>query len=208
MQANRPRPRLTFTSAVPAELPRPDYRLVLVFDSAIDLTAARVCAGEVRHQPRQVEAAGRFAVFAVYCRNDLRAVAIDRMDAGDRSGGSAGRSALLAALPGDLHRRTADRSSELSGVPALLSYGANTSASGVPPCAKRGEVAPSYGDGGVMGRTDAVAHDPSVARIDGLRRSSRVPERGGLAGGQNQRARRLLAGPLIRLAEPARDNRG
>jgi len=59
-----------------------------------------------------------------------------------------------------------------------------------------------------MGRTDAVAHDPSVARIDGLRRSSRVPERGGLAGGQNQRARRLLAGPLIRLAEPARDNRG
>ena len=71
MQANRPRPRLTFTYAVPAELPRPDYRLVLVFDSAIDLTAARVCAGEVRHQPRQVEAAGRFAVFAVYCRNDL-----------------------------------------------------------------------------------------------------------------------------------------
>ena len=71
MQANRPRPRLTFTSDVPAELPRPDYRLVLVFDSAIDLTAARVCAGEVRHQPRRVEAAGRFAVFAVYCRNDL-----------------------------------------------------------------------------------------------------------------------------------------
>ena len=71
MQANRPRPRLTFTSAVPAELPHPDYRLVLVFNSAIDLTAARVCAGEVRHQPRQVEAAGRFAVFAVYCRNDL-----------------------------------------------------------------------------------------------------------------------------------------
>ena len=71
MQANRPRPRLTFTYDVPAELPRPDYRLVLVFDSAIDLTAARVCAGEVRHQPRRVEAADRFAVFAVYCRNDL-----------------------------------------------------------------------------------------------------------------------------------------
>jgi len=33
----------------------------------------------------------------------------------------------------------------------------------VPPCAKRGEVAPSYGNGGVIGRTDAVAHDPSVA---------------------------------------------
>ena len=71
MQANRPRPRLTFTYDVPAELPRPDYRLVLVFDSAIDLTAARVCAGEVRHQPRRVEAADRFSVFAVYCRNDL-----------------------------------------------------------------------------------------------------------------------------------------
>ena len=43
MQANRPRPRLTFTYDVPAELPRPDYRLVMVFDSANDLTAARVC---------------------------------------------------------------------------------------------------------------------------------------------------------------------
>jgi hypothetical protein len=71
MQANRPRPRLTFTYDVPVERPRPDYRLVLVFDSAIDLTAARVCAGDVRHQPRRVEAEGRFAVFAVYCRNDL-----------------------------------------------------------------------------------------------------------------------------------------
>ena len=71
MQANRPRPRLTFTDEIPAELPRPDYRLVLVFDSAIDLTAQRVCAGEVRHRPAPVDAAGRFAVFAVYCRNDL-----------------------------------------------------------------------------------------------------------------------------------------
>lgn len=70
MQANRPRPRLTFTYDAPAELPRPDYHLVLVFDSANDLTAARVCAGQVRHQPRRVEAASRFAVFAVYCRND------------------------------------------------------------------------------------------------------------------------------------------
>lgn len=71
MQANRPRPRLTFTYDVPAELPRPDYRLVLVFDSAIDLSAARVCAGDVRHRPRRAEAVDRFAVFAVYCRNDL-----------------------------------------------------------------------------------------------------------------------------------------
>lgn len=70
MQANRPRPRLTFTYAVPAELPRPDYRLVLVFDAANDLTAARVCAGEIRLKPHVPEPAGRFAVFAVYCRND------------------------------------------------------------------------------------------------------------------------------------------
>ncbi len=70
MQANRPRPQLTFTYAVPAELPRPDYRLVLVFDAANDLTAERVCANEIRLKPRASEPAGRFAVFAVYCRND------------------------------------------------------------------------------------------------------------------------------------------
>jgi len=70
MQANRPRPRLTFTYDVPVEMPRPDYRLVMVFDSANDLTAARVCAGEIRHGARPPEPSGRFAVFAVYCRND------------------------------------------------------------------------------------------------------------------------------------------
>lgn len=70
MQAAKPQPRLTFTYDVPAEPPRPDYRLVLVFDAANDLGAARVCAGEIRHQPSRPEAAGRFAVFGVYCRND------------------------------------------------------------------------------------------------------------------------------------------
>jgi len=70
MQANRPRPRLTFTYDVPAELPRPDYRLVLVFDSTNDLTAARVCTGEIRLQPRAPESAGRVRVFGIYCRND------------------------------------------------------------------------------------------------------------------------------------------
>src|SRR5205085_11644057 len=70
MQANRPRPRLTFTYAVPAEQPHPDYRLVLVFDAANDLSAARVCAGQVFHRQRTPESAGRFAVFGVYCRND------------------------------------------------------------------------------------------------------------------------------------------
>ncbi|CAN5911594.1 hypothetical protein BH11PSE3_BH11PSE3_39600 [soil metagenome] len=69
MQANKPRPNLTFTYAAPPEPLRPDYRMVLVFDAANDLTAARVCAGESRHKAR---IAGRpFNVFAVYCRNDL-----------------------------------------------------------------------------------------------------------------------------------------
>jgi hypothetical protein len=67
MQANRPQPKLTFTYDVPAEEPHPDYRLVLVFDPANDLTAARVCAGQIRHRPHQP---GRFYVFGIYCRND------------------------------------------------------------------------------------------------------------------------------------------
>ena len=70
MQANRPRPRLTFTYAVPAELPRPDYRLVMVFQAANDLSAARVCANQIRLRARTPDDVGRFSVFAVYCRND------------------------------------------------------------------------------------------------------------------------------------------
>ena len=68
MQANPPQARVTFTYAVPFELPRPFYRLVLVFDPALNLNAASVCADQVRRQP---EPSGRFAVFAIYCRNDL-----------------------------------------------------------------------------------------------------------------------------------------
>jgi len=68
MQANRPpRPRLTFTYAAPAEPQHPDYRLMLVFDAALDLTAARVCANQIRHRPTP---SGHVEVFAVYCRND------------------------------------------------------------------------------------------------------------------------------------------
>jgi hypothetical protein len=70
MQANRPRPRLTFTYDVPAERPRPDYWMAMVFDAANDLTAARVCANQIRLQPRRPETDGRFSIFAVYCRND------------------------------------------------------------------------------------------------------------------------------------------
>jgi len=67
MQANRPRPRLTFTYEVPPEPPRPEYRMVLVFDPANDLGAQRVCNHDFRHRP---QTPGRVYVFAVYCRND------------------------------------------------------------------------------------------------------------------------------------------
>jgi hypothetical protein len=69
MQANRPRPRLTFTYETPADEPHPNYRVAIVFNAASDLTAARVCAGEIRH--KAVPPGGRFDVFGVYCRNDL-----------------------------------------------------------------------------------------------------------------------------------------
>lgn len=69
MQANKPRPDLTFTYAAPLEPISPNYRMVLVFNAANDLTAARVCAGETRHKPPVADRP--FNVFAVYCRNDL-----------------------------------------------------------------------------------------------------------------------------------------
>jgi hypothetical protein len=68
MQANKPRPNLTFTYQAPPERPHPDYRMVLVFNAANDLSAARVCAGEIRHKPA---ATRPFDLFAVYCRDDL-----------------------------------------------------------------------------------------------------------------------------------------
>src|SRR5262249_36571918 len=66
MQANRPQARLTFTYDAPAELPRPFYRLVLVFNPAPDLTAASVSANQIRRRP---DPRRSFDVFAVYCRN-------------------------------------------------------------------------------------------------------------------------------------------
>lgn len=68
MQANRPaRPRVIWTYEMPAEQPRPFYRMVLVYDAANDLTAMRVCDGTFRHKP---PTPGRVSVFAVYCRSD------------------------------------------------------------------------------------------------------------------------------------------
>jgi hypothetical protein len=68
MQANKPRPNLTFTYERPPEEVRPDYRLALVFDPANDLTAARICSGQAWFKP---STPGRVYVFGVYCRNDL-----------------------------------------------------------------------------------------------------------------------------------------
>ena len=46
MQAAKPRPALTFTYDRPSPPPRPDYRLVLVFDPALNLNSDPVCAGD------------------------------------------------------------------------------------------------------------------------------------------------------------------
>ena len=64
MQASKPRPRLTFAP----ESTSLGHRLVLVFDPANEVGAARVCKGEAssgRHIP------GQLSVFAVYCRGDV-----------------------------------------------------------------------------------------------------------------------------------------
>ncbi len=72
LQANKPRPPLTFTYAVPAEPPRPDYRLVLIFDPANDLGSGAVCNGVTRLKPdTPARAPNLVYVYGVYCRNDL-----------------------------------------------------------------------------------------------------------------------------------------
>lgn len=69
MQANKPQPRLTFTYDQPAELPRPDYRLVLMFDPANDMDAYSLCGGV---KPRfKAGTPGRVYMQGVYCRNDI-----------------------------------------------------------------------------------------------------------------------------------------
>ena len=68
MQANKPRPHLTFTLEKASTGPAPSHRLVLVFDPVNEVGAARVCKGEAatgRHVP------GQLSVFAVYCRGDV-----------------------------------------------------------------------------------------------------------------------------------------
>jgi hypothetical protein len=68
MQRAKPRPALTFTTDKPSPPPRPDYRLVLVFDPALNLNSDPVCAGDPpRFRPGTP---GLFYVYAIYCRND------------------------------------------------------------------------------------------------------------------------------------------
>ncbi len=68
MQANKPRPRLTFALEKASVGTSPGHRLVLVFDPANEVGAARVCKGEANsglHVP------GQLSVFAVYCRGEV-----------------------------------------------------------------------------------------------------------------------------------------
>ena len=51
MQVAKPPPALTFTYDVPVERPRPDYRLVLIADPALDLGSDAVCRGVTRFRP-------------------------------------------------------------------------------------------------------------------------------------------------------------
>jgi hypothetical protein len=67
MQAAKPRPALTFTYDAPVEKPRPDYRLVLVFNAANDLNSSAVCNGAIRLKQGRP---GMLNLYAVYCRND------------------------------------------------------------------------------------------------------------------------------------------
>ena len=67
MQAAKPRPALTFTYDAPVERPRPDYRLVLVFNAANDLNSSAVCNGAIRLKQGRP---GMLNLYAVYCRND------------------------------------------------------------------------------------------------------------------------------------------
>ena len=68
MQSAKPRPALTFAYDVEAVKDQPDYRLVLVFDPANDLSSKEICNGVSRFKPA---GAGLFNAYAVYCRNNV-----------------------------------------------------------------------------------------------------------------------------------------
>jgi hypothetical protein len=68
MQAAKPRPDLTFAYDVDAPKDRSDYRLVLVFNPALDLSSKDVCNGTTRVRPGKV---GQMRLYAVYCRDNI-----------------------------------------------------------------------------------------------------------------------------------------
>jgi hypothetical protein len=68
LQAGKPRPALAFTYDVPADRPRPDYRLVLVFGAASDLGASAVCNGVTRVKPGRPGILHVYAVIAATIR--------------------------------------------------------------------------------------------------------------------------------------------
>jgi hypothetical protein len=69
MQFNKPRQvNLTFTYDAPVEIPHPYYRLVLVFNPALDFGGPEACNAKPRFRPGRP---GLVYVFAVYCRNEL-----------------------------------------------------------------------------------------------------------------------------------------
>ena len=89
MQANKPRPRLTFVQEKAAPGPDSGHRLVLVFDPANQVGAARVCKGAMAFGPH---VDGQLSVFAVYCRGDVPlSQAIGRTTAGTPEDGAVAR---------------------------------------------------------------------------------------------------------------------
>ncbi len=119
MQANKPRPALTFTYQSPPEELRPNYRLVLVFDPANDLTAERVCAGQFFLKP---PTPGRVLRIRRLLPQRSRAFPDDGLDPGDRSRRSAARPAVRPAFPASVRRPAlAPHRRSIRGLPASRS---------------------------------------------------------------------------------------
>jgi NAD(P)-dependent dehydrogenase (short-subunit alcohol dehydrogenase family) len=97
IQAAKPRPALTFTYDAPVERPKPDYRLVLVFDPANDLWGDPVCRGTTRFKPGRP---GIFYVYAVLLPQRPDDVRDNGLDTGERPH----RSAHRRAVPGPVQR--------------------------------------------------------------------------------------------------------
>ena len=101
MQAAKPRPALTFTYDSPVERPRPDYRLVLIFDPALDLGST---AGVQWRNPLSAGQAGRLLCLRRLLPQRPGDVRDDRLDGGERAQRPAHRPAVPRAVPGRVQR--------------------------------------------------------------------------------------------------------